>query len=137
MKKSIWVDRPFFLAVLLGTGLFSCAQKTTGETVVTNADTASWSDVDIAAPPTNDQSGSVVFELNYTGVVRDMSKHEGCGFMIELDAGNGEKILLEPLTLDQSYQVDGKSITFTYTDSRRPSQCSLPSKPIVIDKILN
>lgn len=80
--------------------------------------------------------GTIEMTLNYTGTVRDMSKSDGCGWMIELDLGNGEKQLLEPLTLDEAYQVDGKIIEFSYTDSRRQSMCSLASKPITIDNIV-
>lgn len=84
----------------------------------------------------SDGDGTIALTLNYTGTVRDMSKSDGCGWMIELDLGNGEKQLLEPLTLDDAYQVDGKIIEFSYTDSRRQSLCSLPSKPITIDNII-
>ena len=49
-------------------------------------------------PDDNTNDGSVNISFNYTGIVRDMSQNDGCGFLIELDAGNGEKLLLEPLS---------------------------------------
>lgn len=88
---------------------------------------------DVTSPSNLD--GSVQIDLVYTGIVKDMRKTDGCDFLIELDAGNGSSLLLEPLTLDEAYRIDGKTIKFSYTDSRRPSQCEKATKPIIIDKI--
>lgn len=87
-------------------------------------------------PPDSAQDGKVVFQLNYTGVVRDMTKTEGCGWMIEIDGEDGGKILLEPLTLPIEYQVDGKVIEFAFTNSKRQSTCTVPSRPVTIDNII-
>lgn len=109
--------------------LFACHSA---EHAQNNKDNKNNSDTSIV---TNTGDGSISIQLNYTGIVKDMSMNEGCGWMIELDLGNNQKQLLEPLSLDERFQVDGKEIRFTYTDSRRPSKCNLPSKPITIDTI--
>ncbi len=84
------------------------------------------------------ENGAVSLQMNYTGVVRDMSKTDGCGWMIEVDGEDGAKIFLEPLSLPIQYQLEGKVIEFAYTDSRRQSTCvTIPSRPITIDNILN
>lgn len=80
--------------------------------------------------------GTVSMVLNYTGQVRDMSKEKGCGWMIALDAGNGNAEWLEPLTIDEKYKVDGKTIVFNFVAQKRPSRCTLPSKPIEITKYI-
>lgn len=71
----------------------------------------------------------------YNGIVRDMTKTEGCGFMIEIDASGGQQ-LLEPNFLDDKYKVDGTPIHFSFTDSRRSTTCTLPAKPITINEII-
>lgn len=81
-------------------------------------------------------NGVVEIRMNYTGVVRDMSKTDGCTWLIEIDGEDGGKELLEPLTLPIEYQVDGKAIEFAFTNSRRQSTCSLSSRPITIDNII-
>ncbi|MDA7803509.1 hypothetical protein N8987_02885 [Crocinitomix sp.] len=67
------------------------------------------------------------------GIVRDRSKDEGCGFLIEVEL-DGEKVLLDPLSLADEFKVDGKSVKIQYRMSRRPSQCMF-ANPIVIDSI--
>jgi len=69
------------------------------------------------------------------GVIRDMSKFEGCGFMIEIKNENGENRLLEPFELEPQFKKDGLKIKFNYTPSRRPSICTEPSTPITINSI--
>jgi len=104
------------------------------ETVV--IDTAVSVNPDSDTARSNASIPQVVLELNYTGTVRDMTK-EGCGFMIELDYGNGELVLLEPQGLEPEYQVEGKKIEFSYSDSRRASKCtSVSSKSIIITNII-
>jgi hypothetical protein len=84
------------------------------------------------------ENGAVALQMNYTGVVRDMSKAEGCGWMIQIEEEDGTKLFLEPLSLPAEYQVEGKVIEFAYTNSRRQSTCTtIPSRPITIDNILN
>ncbi|MBI3133548.1 MAG: hypothetical protein HYZ14_02625 [Bacteroidetes bacterium] len=126
-------DKPVIAYIAALVLVTACHSRKQAETASAPATETGMVQYDTLVTP---QNGSVNFVLNYTGIVRDMSQHEGCGFMIELDAGNGEKLLLEPLMLDEKYRVDGKKIEFSYTDSRRPSQCTLPSKPIVIDTII-
>jgi len=71
------------------------------------------------------------------GYVRDLSEKNTCGFMIEVRNEQGNIQWLEPLSLDEKYQVDGYKLTFTYTVSKRPSICSaMFSIPIVIDSII-
>jgi hypothetical protein len=90
---------------------------------------------DTVSTDTND--GSVGLVLFYKGVIKDMSQKEGCGFMIVIQSANNEDIFLEPDQLDDAYKVDGKIIEFTFTDSRRPTKCTMPCKPITMGEIKN
>lgn len=127
LVRKFTLRNSFIIAPLFGLILISCHNRKQVQTET---------QVEVVEENTDGADGEVTFQLNYTGTVRDMSQNEGCGWMIELDMGNGQKQLLEPLTLDEAYQIDGKVIEFSYTDSRRPSQCSLASKPITIDNII-
>ena len=67
------------------------------------------------------------------GVVKDMTNSDGCDFVIEVSI-DGETTLLEPLSLDEMYKVDGKAVKLTYIPSRRASKCA-NTMPITIEKI--
>lgn len=68
------------------------------------------------------------------GTIRDQSQTQGCDFLIEV-AIEGEKTLLSPLDLSETFKVDGKQVKLIYRMSRRPSTCEFAT-PIVIDQIL-
>lgn len=85
---------------------------------------------------TGSNDGQVSIGLNYSGVVRDMTKKDGCGWMIEIVSEEGGKTLLEPLSLPAEYQVEGKVIEFAFTNSKRQTKCTVPSRPITIDNII-
>ena len=87
-------------------------------------DTSNWGEVDIIAED----------EFSY-GTVKDFSKTDGCGFVIELNDPNSSLRILEPFELDKQFQVDGLKIKFNFTPSRRPSVCTAPSTPITINLI--
>jgi len=87
-------------------------------------DTTNWGEVDIITEE----------EFSY-GTVKDFSKTEGCGFVIELNDANSSLRILEPFELDKQFQVDGLKIKFNFTPSRRPSVCTAPSTPITINFI--
>jgi hypothetical protein len=116
------------LIALTTSAFISChnskeVQTETTATVETEKDSVS----------TND--GSVGIVMFYSGVIKDMSANDGCGFMIVVPGANGQDILLEPDQLDEAYKIDGKAIEFTYTDSRRQTKCTVPSKPITMGEI--
>lgn len=73
-------------------------------------------------------------EFSY-GTVKDFSKTDGCGFVIELNDPNSSLRILEPFELDKKFQVDGLKIKFSFTPSRRPTVCTTPSIPITISSI--
>lgn len=73
-------------------------------------------------------------EFSY-GTVKDFSKTDGCGFVIELNDPNSSLRILEPFTLDEKFQVDGLKIKFSFTPSRRPRICPSASTPITINSI--
>ena len=67
------------------------------------------------------------------GTVKDQTNDNGCGFVIEVSI-DGKTVALEPLSLDDKYKVDGKSVKLAYSVSKRASKCD-NSMPITIDKI--
>ena len=71
----------------------------------------------------------------FEAIVLDKSSQEGCGFVLQKTNKDGTIQLLEPLTLDDNFKVDGLSVEVRYTLSRRQSLCSLSSVPITIDEI--
>ena len=120
--------------IAVAIGIFSCRhgknslppiEKISEETAETiDNDTSNWGTVDII---TED-------EYSY-GTVKDFSKTEGCGFVIELNDPNSSLRILEPFELDKQFQVDGLKIKFNFTPSRRPSVCTTPSTTITINFI--
>ena len=68
-----------------------------------------------------------------SGNVKDMSTTDGCDFVITVIL-DGSEVLLEPLKLDEQYQIDGKAIQLIYTFSKRQSKC-MGTMPIMIAKI--
>lgn len=68
-----------------------------------------------------------------SGVVKDKTDDNGCGFVIEVSIDD-KTVVLEPLVLDDKYKVDGKSVKLAYSVSKRASKCG-NSMPITIDKI--
>jgi len=122
------------LVIAVAIGIFSCRhgknslppiEKISEETAETiDNDTSNWGTVDII---TED-------EYSY-GTVKDFSKTEGCGFVIELNDPNSSLRILEPFELDKQFQVDGLKIKFNFTPSRRPSVCTTPSTTITINFI--
>jgi len=122
------------LVIAVAIGIFSCGhgknslppiEKISEETTETiDNDTSNWGTVDII---TED-------EYSY-GTVKDFSKTDGCGFVIELNDPNSSLRILEPFELDKQFQVDGLKIKFNFTPSRRPSVCTTPSTPITINAI--
>lgn len=128
------MENKFKLLIFGGAFLLGChnAKETAGSSVtISNGESEI---VDTTSKNIGD--GTVSMVLNYTGQVRDMSKEKGCGWMIALDAGNGNAEWLEPLTIDEKYKVDGKTIVFNFVAQKRPSRCTLPSKPIEITKYI-
>jgi hypothetical protein len=124
----------FILPAILSCAVSACHNGKKDETQIT----PSVETVHTDGTEDSSENGSVAVQMNYTGVVRDMSKTEGCGWMIQIDGENGTKLFLEPLSLPAEYQVEGKVIEFAYTTSRRQSTCTtIPSRPITIDNILN
>jgi hypothetical protein len=69
-----------------------------------------------------------------TGTIKDMTKTDGCDFIIEVTV-DGKVIKLEPLALDEKYKVDGKTVKLIYLPSRRQSKC-MGTMPITIEKIM-
>jgi len=68
-----------------------------------------------------------------SGVVKDKTDDNGCGFVIEVSI-DGKTVVLEPLALEDKYKVDGKSVKLAYSVSKRASKCG-SSMPITIYKI--
>lgn len=99
------------------------------------AQTGTTTTVETEKDSVNTNDGSVGIVLYYTGVIKDMSKTDGCGFMIVIKSANDEDLILEPDQLDDAYKVDGKTIEFTYTASRRQTKCSAPCIPITMGEI--
>lgn len=79
----------------------------------------------------------VVDETNvfFEAIVLDKSSKEGCDFLLQKTNDDGSTQLLEPLTLEDKFKVDGLKVEVRYTLSRRQSLCSLSSIPITIDEI--
>lgn len=73
-------------------------------------------------------------ETLYNGIIRDYTSSEGCSFLIEIDR-NGEKILYDPVHLQEEYQRDGLKVQVSFTMSKRPSKCTL-AQPIILTKII-
>jgi hypothetical protein len=73
-------------------------------------------------------------DLAIFGVVRDFSKTEGCGFLIEINDESGSR-LLEPLELGDEFKIDGLDVLLQFTPSRRASTCSKASMPVTLDFI--
>ena len=69
-----------------------------------------------------------------TGTVKDLTKTDGCDFIIEVTI-DGKAVQLEPLALDEKFKVDGKTVKLIYTPSRRMSKCT-GTMPITIEKIM-
>ncbi len=67
------------------------------------------------------------------GTVKDMSKTDGCGFIIEVSLDD-KLVSLDPGELTDEFKVDGKKVKLVYTPSRRMTTCT-GTMPIMIEKI--
>jgi hypothetical protein len=101
-----------FIIIILAVGIFSCGN---GKETAVSTD---------AVEVTKDM---------VNGTIKDMTKTEGCDFVVEVII-DGETTLLEPLSMDAMYKVDGKTVKLIYTPSRRASKC-MGTMPITIQKI--
>jgi hypothetical protein len=89
------------------------------------------------ADPLTPEADDVAIEepdIAIFGVVRDFSKTEGCGFLIEINDETGSR-LIEPLELGDEFKVDGLDVLLKFTPSRRSSTCSKASMPVTLDFI--
>jgi hypothetical protein len=67
------------------------------------------------------------------GTVKDMTKTDGCGFVIEVTLDD-KLVSLDPGGLTDEFKVDGKKVKLIYTPSKRMSKC-MGTMPIMIEKI--
>jgi hypothetical protein len=89
---------------------------------------------DAADGTTDDNNTTEMVKGVVTGTVKDMTKTDGCDFIIEVTIDD-KAVQLEPLALDEKFKVDGKTVKLIYTPSRRMSKCT-GTMPITIEKIM-
>lgn len=83
---------------------------------------------DVAIEDVTDNQDHAIF-----GVVRDFTKTQGCGFLLEIEDENGKR-LLEPLELADEFKVDGLDVLLQFTPSKRASTCT-QAMPVTLDFI--
>lgn len=83
----------------------------------------------------NSSAKEVQTELKGTlAVVTTRFQNEGCEVLLEIEE-EGEKVLLMPIHLEDSFKVDGKQLEITFHSSRiMQSNCQL-GRPVVLDLV--